>query len=233
MPARGSLLRLCALYALTAFALRADAGEKVSSTTKRLTRAPCEQLIRQLVYPGKPPFKKAYVFPEELDEATIRAKQSKVEAAYDKLSANVETALPVLVKYARDERFSYVYEDAGTSGVYVKATVGYACWKIIEAHVEVYRREVTRSDFASISRCPSFIGACGGVDKWWKSRKDKSLAELQLEGIEWALRQEKPKLFESDQDWAQAKKALEKMATSIRTSNKPILIEHHIHTFGR
>jgi hypothetical protein len=235
MLARRTLYHtLATVGILAAYATSIPAGEKAGSTRKRLTASQCERLVKQLVYPGKPPFKEEYVFPEKINENAILAKQRKVKAAYDKLSDSIETALPILVKHADDDRLSYVYEDVGTSGVITKAPVGFACYLIVEAHVEVYRRHVERPDFASIPRCPAFINdACGGIDKWWKTRKEKTLAELQLEGIEWALRLEKPKLFKSNEEWAKAKKALKKMAEGIRASKRPILVKHHVNFFGK
>jgi hypothetical protein len=234
MSARRTVLAFAVLGILAAFTTRTDAGERVGPSRQRLTASECEKLVKDLAYPGKPPFKEDYVFPGKLDEAAMEGKQKKIKAAYDQLSDNIEVALPILVKHSDDERLSYVFEDTGTSGVYAKASVGDACRRIIEAHVEVYRRHATRLDFASVPRCPSFINDhCGGINKWWKRRKDRTLADLQLEGIEWALRQKKPRLFESKREWAEAKKALEKMAEGIRASGKPILVEHHAQFFSK
>jgi hypothetical protein len=93
--------------------------------------------------------------------------------------------------------------------------------------VEVYRPKVTTVS-GEIPRCALWFidNACGGVKKWWKGRKGKPLAELQLEGIEWALRQKRPENFDSEKQWAQAKEALRKMARDIRASKKPIKVEH-------
>lgn len=229
MFANRRIQSLAALSILVAMSLSMDAGERPRSSKKRITAEECERLVKQLVNPNKPPFKEHYAFPWELDYGKIRKQQEKIREAYDRLSDNFEVSLPILVKHVDDDRFSYVYEDVGTSGVVVKASVGKACNRIIKAHVEVYRREVTRPDFAFIPRCPNFIiDECGGVKKWWKSRKNKTLAELQLEGIEWARRLKKPRLFESDKEWDKAKKALRKMTADIRTSNKPIKVEDHL-----
>ncbi len=220
---------LVAVGMLAAIVAFLDAGDPTSSNKKRLTAADCERLVRQLANPNKPPFKEAYVFPHKLDARKIMKQQEKIREAYNTLSDNFELSLPILVKHTDDGRFSYVHEDVGTSGVIVKASVGKACYRMIKSHVEVYRREVTRPDFAFIPRCPSFImEECRGVKKWWKGREKKTLAELQLEGIEWALKLKKPEHFESDDEWTKAKKALRKMAADIRASNKPLKVEDHL-----
>jgi hypothetical protein len=226
-------LSLGALAVLAAFAALVRAGEHAGPATSHLAASECDQLVKELVYPGKPPFKGAYVFPEKLDLRTVRAKQKRVKAAYDRLSDNIDVALPVLVEHADDNRLSYVFEDVGTSGVITKASVGWACCEIVEAHVEVYRRHLTRLDFASSPRSPSFIAACGGIRRWWKARKGKPLAELQLETAEWASRQGRPKLFESDEEWEETRRAVQKMAADIRVSGRPILVEHHVDFFGK
>jgi hypothetical protein len=211
---------------------RGGTDRKASDKKARLTPEECERLVEQLVNPGKPPFTEDYVLepPKNLDEKALE----KIRAAYGKLSANIEVALPILVKHVNDARFSYVYEDVGTSGAFVKADVGFACRRIIRAHVEVYSRHVTIYYVEGRSRCRSFIyDECGGIDKWWKRRQNNTLAELQLEGIEWNLRLKKPQYFKSERDWVRAKESLEKMAKEIRDSKKPIKVKHEVHFFGK
>jgi len=58
------------------------------------------------------------------------------------------------------------------------------------------------------------------------------LADLQLEGIEWALRQPKPDYF-SRREWATAKKSLKRLAGQIRESKKPIRVEHKVQFFSK
>src|SRR5207237_10417444 len=98
--------------------------------------------------------------------------------------------LSIYVKHFQVERFSYDHEDF-YSGVFVWATVGEACYRIIVDHVEVYRRYVTRIEDERPRSLWFIDDECGGIDKWWKSRQGKNLAELQLEAIEWVLRQKK------------------------------------------
>src|SRR5262249_49951567 len=148
-----------------------------------------------------------------------------ITSAYKALSDNIDVTLPILAKNVNDKRFSFVC--TSTSGAIINKSVGEACVDIIISHVEVYREHLTKGDFAGVPRCPSFIRECGGFEEWWKSRKGKSLAELQLEGIEWVLRQTKPKEFETKEEWAKAKQTVARMAKDIRTSKKPIAVEHY------
>src|SRR5262245_54811468 len=106
---------------------RADeAGDKKA----RLTPEECERLVKQLVNPGKPPFAEPYVhkLPKGLSESILYEKQKRIAAAYDKLSANIEDALPIIAKHVNDERFSYVHElfytGNGGSGVIIWSMFG-------------------------------------------------------------------------------------------------------------
>jgi len=206
-------------------------GDEAADKQARLTPDECERLVEQFVNPGKPPFtgKGKPILPEGVSKSTIYERQKNVGPAYDKLSTNIEVALPILAKHVNDERFSYVYVQP-SSGVYKTESVGGACSSIIHAHVEVHQQYTRKSrDDEGRSDSFSFIDAgCGGTNKWWKTRKHKTLAELQLEGIEWVLRQEKPEYFKSDEDWTRAKTALEKMAKEIRDSRKPIKVKHEL-----
>jgi len=218
----GMLLGLLVL----AVTVRVDeAGDKKA----RLTPEECERLVEQLVNPGKPPFtgKGRPILPEGVSENTLSERQKNVGPAYNKLSANIEVALPILAKHVNDERFSYVYVQP-SSGVYLTQSVGGACSSIIHEHVEVYHRYTRRPrDDEGRSDSLFFIHAgCGQINKWWKTRKQKTLAELKLEGIEWVLRQKKPDYFKSERDWARAKTALEEMAREIRDFRKPIKVNH-------
>jgi hypothetical protein len=153
--------------------------------------------------------------------------------AYNQLSRNVEAALPVLVKHTNDKRFSYVYEDY-ISGVYKRATVGEACGRIFSAHVDVYQTAVTkprdhegRVDVLYFNYSPQ-----GSFDKWWAARKSSTLAELQLEHIDWALKQPQPDFF-SPKEWDAAQKSLRQMAEQIRGSKKPIPVDQELSFFSK
>lgn len=194
----------------------------------------CEKLIADLVYPDKPPFEPQELTPPEIDRyldrqaiAAINANQKKTRSAYDMLSARIESSLPYLAKHAKDKQLSCILENQD-NGTLEKMSVGRMCTTLIGEHVQVYRRYVTKYDEEGRERCSLwFISNQGGVEKWWIAREKKTLAQLQLEGIEWAIRQDKPKEF-TEQDWAKAGQALEQMARKIRTSGRPIKVNHGV-----
>src|SRR5581483_3153758 len=132
----------------------------------------------------------------------------KIGAAYNTLSENIEVALPVLMKHINDKRYSFVGEQP-SSGVYQLKPVGWACSEIVHAHVEAHLLKTFCHSREGHPLAYSFIRHCGGLDKWWGTRKGKLLAELQLEAMEWVMKQERPKLevtFESEEAWKEALK---------------------------
>jgi hypothetical protein len=223
------------VVALAALTLPTEAGDGPKRANKPLTEKDCEKLVEQLASPHKPPFAERYVLdlPERVDLDRLQKKQEKIKEAYDALSANVEVALPALIKGTSDDRFSYVYE-VGWNGAFTKASVGHACYRILTQNVEAYHKHTYRTDGTHPPRSLHFIAdGCGGLDKWWEKRKGKSLASLQLEAIEWAMRQPQPKHFKSKKDWDKAVRAMEKMAKQVRESGKPIAVKHTVEFFGK
>ncbi len=210
------------------------AQEKTPLTAKRLTVKQCEKLVETLASPHKAPFTEDYVFdlPKGLGESELLHRQRAIEVAYDTLSANIEVSMPVLMDHVGDQRFSFVQE-AMASGTYYCSSVGEACSVIVRAHVSPYQRAVEKSDGEGHTKSIDFINdVCGGLTPWWKKRGKRSLADLQLEPVEWALRQSKPDYF-SDKEWTEAKQQLEKMGAEIRTTNKPISVKHEVQFFSK
>ena len=231
MLARGSIPVVIAL-GLLGISTLAVAGEKPNPPGKLPTRERCERLVEQLVNPGKAPFRSDDVprLPKGITTSDLYRSQAKIAEAYNDLSDNIEAALPVLMKHIDDNRFSYVFESG--SGNYTKATVGDACNAIVWNHVEPYAPLVTVMDEAR-RQYPSFVEECGGLKLWWKGRSGRSLAELQVEGIEWALHRKRPDYFESEREWVEAKRKLEKMAREVRASNKSVHVDHHVQFFSK
>lgn len=223
-----------AVLGLIAFAAIVGAGEKGDPARKPLTAAQCEKLVEQLVNPGKRPFKDDYVheLPKGAEFSSLGRTQKPIAAAYDALSSNIEASLPILMKHINDERFSYVHE-VFVNGVFQTANVSAASYILVVQHVEVYRKAVTKHDGEGRSQSLDFIhDECGGIEKWWKKRKGRPLAELQREGIDWALKQPRPEYFTA-KEWAAAKKALKAMAAEIRDTKKAIRVEHTVQFFSK
>lgn len=213
----------------------AVAGDQVRDKPKPLTAQECERLVQQLANPKPQPFAKSYVLrlPPGVSTAELARTQAPIAAAYDQLSANIETSLPVLMAHLDDERFSFVRQD-GISGVYMCTTVGGACSVIVDEHVMIYSAPVTKADSDGRRKSLWYLydEFDGDLAKWWKGREKKTLAELQLEPIDWALKQPQPKYF-SAKEWKDAQAKLEQMAKQIRSTNRPIEVVHQVSFFGK
>src|SRR4051794_21001731 len=79
------IMRLITTLGLLAFATSVSTGGKHDSSTKQLTAAQCEQLLKQLVNSGKRPFTEDYVLdlPKGASETSLWRKQKRIAAAYD------------------------------------------------------------------------------------------------------------------------------------------------------
>jgi hypothetical protein len=213
-------------------AMAAAGGE--GSDQESLTLADCERVVEQLANPGKPPFTEVYVLdlPKGVRESDLRRQQQTIAEAYNALSANIEVAFPVLAAHIADKRFSYVYED-GVSGVYECETVGGACRRIIDEHVAFYEELVAKRDDDGRAKSVWFAyDKAGGMEKWLKDRQGRSLAELQLEAVEWAVAQPQHDFF-SPAEWEAAKKSLHQAAKQLRDTKKPIHVEHRVQFFSK
>jgi len=201
---------------------------------KSITPVDCERVVEQLANTGKPPFTEVYVLdlPKGVRESDLRRQQQPIADAYNALSANIEIAFPVLAAHIADKRFSYVNED-GVSGAYECETVGGACRRIIDEHVAFYEDLVPKRDDDGRAKSVWFAyDKAGGMEKWLKDRQGRSLAELQLEAVEWAVAQPQPDFF-SPAEWQTAQKSLHQMAKQLRDNKKPIRVERRVQFFSK
>ncbi len=223
-------LVLTVLLPLTAVAGPADKG------SAPVTLKHCEKLVEQLANPHKPPFPgRSTTLPElppGISETALLKQQRPVQDAYVDLGKNFSIALPAIVKGVRDERYSYTSEVA-RNGCYENSTVGNACSRLIYRHVEIHAPITTTLDNDQFFHGLSYIEHCGGIEKWWKSRSKMTLAEMQLETLDWVVKLERPQHFKSERDWRMARNSASKLAVKIRTEKKPVLVKDTLQFFGR
>lgn len=166
-----------ATLTLALLVLSANADEPLTAKTKY------RDLIKQLVSPNAKAESgirgDAWVkFPKGYDVAA----QEKIDNVREKLQKSVAEALPYLIESLGDKRYCMTINWAEGDGYYNRS-VGEICHEIIASHMEIYRDKIPvgspqrwhRYDYPNISK------------KWWEARKDKSLAELQVEAIDWAI----------------------------------------------
>jgi hypothetical protein len=196
---------------------------------RQLTEEQCEALVAQLVNPSKPPNLNDRPHLDLPPGFTDRT-QASIRAAYNALSANIEDALPILMKHLDDEQFSYVCQ-CPISRLCETECVGGACQRILAAHIEVWHRQTTKAKDEE-GRKWSLYPEDGEFD-WWEKWQGKTLAQLQYEGITWASRQKKPDYFKSEAEWAEAVVSLEEMSKTIRDTRRPIKVEHTLTLFPK
>ncbi len=187
--------------------------------------------IEELANRDRKPFDEPYLLkpPRQVDRASLAV----VKSAYDNLAANVEIALPELIRSLDDRRYSYYQETS--SGAFVCHSVSDACYAIIIGNVEIYREYTTVLDATERPRTVHFIEAMGGPKHWLAHRKDRSLYDMQLESVEWALKQSKPNPQElvSDADWKECIERLRDFYARFKANGKPVLQKNELWFEGK
>lgn len=157
--------------------------------------AKIEELIEELASSNDPklliPSGISLKTPPEWDHKA----QARVSKAATSLVEKGPSAFPQLIAHARDKRFSFV--NKSINDAMSKESVGKACERIIEVQVDVFEQigiypGLYPSYFWSVVLGdPDLNGeAEASLENWWKKRKDKSLVELQIESVEWAIQTE-------------------------------------------
>ena len=153
------------------------------------------KLVEGLVSPNKPI--------EVYDENSLRyppnydlKSQELIERNRQILYEHCEAALPFLIERSTDSRYALTW----LSDSYAESiSVGEVCLQIVASHLEVYRKYMpslaTKKRFSTYN----FVPRIGGIDEqvteeqekenevWWRGRKGKTLLELQIEALDWAI----------------------------------------------
>lgn len=109
-------------------------------------------------------------------------------------------AFPDLAANSRDPRYSY---SAHTQEILWRS-VGDACFSIIEEQVDMlkrpryFTRERPGGGRAGQPYYLLTMRQSPGLEAWWEARKARSLRELQIEAIEWTIREEEKSGFTDD-----------------------------------
>jgi hypothetical protein len=122
-----------------------------------------------------------------------------------------------LIEALDDERYCMTI-DWAEGDAYYNYSVGEVCRDIIQDRLEVYRDKISFSGPSHWNRYNYVISK-----KWWRNRKGHSLADLQVEAIDWAIKRRKaePK-SEIDEDRQNEVAELKKLREEIKTTGKPV-----------
>lgn len=173
-------------------------------------------LIGALASPNTPPtvgWPNEPRYPQGFDHAV----QKRVLAARQALEEKGAAAFPDLIGRLSDARYSCTASYAA----WVNLTVGNVCGQIVEDQV------VSRHDFSYKSRMgqdgrqhghQSYMGAQGGLEKWWSTHSTQSLREMKIEALQWAIAREENVGFPRPND---RKYHLEPLQTELRELQSP------------
>ncbi len=119
--------------------------------------------------------------PKELIELLVVEKPSeyntsKSSAAYKKLRKMGTKAFSALINSIHDERYSCKSLQMATEG---RTTVGDVCLVILRSQIE---------EVFGGARSPHYIKR-GSINRWWDTRKNRSLKELQVEAFDQILQE--------------------------------------------
>jgi hypothetical protein len=164
--------------------------------TKPPSRKRIETLIAELRSANKDPnpkFRPIRSFPKGYN---VEA-QEKVEKARKKLIALGKDAFPALIEHVQDKGYSRPISTAILRGL----SVGEVCFMIIEGQVDLagirYKSRDGSDGYHYVHRgyfsqyCKKAWYTRDGLRKWWKDNKNRSLKEMQIEALKWAIARER------------------------------------------
>lgn len=175
-------------------------------------------LIEQLASPNEEPVtrNRAYgtvKFPPGYD---VKA-QNRISDVRKILQNNIEEALPYLIKAQDDDRYCMTI-DWAEGDAYYNYSVGSICENIIASQLEVYREKIGFDSPQHWNR----YNYGPYTKEWRKKRKGDSLAELQVEAIDWAIEKRKDELKSIIEPRRKNEISdLEKLRDGISKSGKP------------
>jgi hypothetical protein len=119
------------------------------------------------------------------------SRQTEVHRAYRKLTELGPQAFPFLIERSEDDRYCLTIETAG----FANGSVGEICRWIIDGHLQPYGHyQKVPGDPRGKPHRPNyvrtFLGSQKEARRWWKKHKDQTLAEMQLEVLDWVIAEE-------------------------------------------
>jgi hypothetical protein len=203
----------------------ADGTEEPQPPSAKEIRA----LIEQLVSPNRKPKVQegdsaATGLPRDFD----RVKQQQVGRAISKLLRLGPQAFPFLIERWGDQRYCLTASD-GASGAFLHKTVGDICRAILFSQLQPYGYwpeggyNPDRRPPAYRPLYPStFLGSKESAKRWWENNKRKTLAQMQLEALDWVIAEEakRPGKFKDEE-----RKHLQQLRQKLVQGDKPLSVQ--------
>ncbi|MDB5344082.1 MAG: hypothetical protein JWP89_2459 [Schlesneria sp.] len=212
------LLRLSLCVGIGLLSLSHQGFGDESPSEKKLAEK-YKGLIDQLASPNKVPTvvnreSGSVTFPADYDAKT----QLRIETVRQELCDHFQKALPFLIEAVDDKRYCMTIRWGEGPQAYHNRSVGEICDDLIRSHLEIYRDSIR---FAGPDHWYRY--SYDVSNEWWQMRKGKSLAELQIESINWAI-----ELRQAEGEGRDGKRAaadiaaLKKLRDGIASTRKPV-----------
>ncbi len=207
------LLGFCVIV-LSARVGQCEEPEPASKTLDKYRK-----LVQQLASPNEEPItmnrgEGSAKFPADYDGKA----QVRINKVRKTLHENLEEAFPALVEALDDGRYCMTINWADGDAFY-NQSVGSICKEIIASHMQVYRHKLGHMT----KRRWHHYGYDVISKEWGNARNDRSLLELQLEAIDWAIkrRMTEPEDELREEDHANEIADLRKLRDEIAKSKEP------------
>jgi hypothetical protein len=178
------------LLVVAAWTVALPEGRASDKGESKGKRPDYRELVKGLVSPNEPiQYKDSESDHDSLPAGYDPTAQARVEKNRRLLYEHCEEALPFLMEGCLDSRYSLTWQ---SDSYLCTLGVGNVCLEIVAAHVEMYREHMrfSKTDFYAYSFVPRLQTPLGGqvsdkerkeIEQWWRTRKGKSLLELQIE----------------------------------------------------
>jgi hypothetical protein len=176
-------------------------------------------LIEQLASPNKAPTvvnreNASVTFPADYDAKA----QVRIEAVRQELCDHFEEALPYLIEAVDDKRYCMTIRWGEGPQGYHNRSVGKICDDLIRSQLEIYRDSIRFAGPEHWYRYSYDFSL-----EWWQKRKGQTLAELQVESINWEIDMRQTEAEGRDGKRVAADiAALKKLREEISSTGKPV-----------
>lgn len=194
----------------------AGSEEQVAPTDEEIAA-----LVEQLVSPNSAPVVKSVYaeYPPGYDKVA----QKKVHHAFHELRKLSPRSFPFLFDHMDDKRYCLTADAGDFDRNY---TVGELCRDILSSHLQsdVWDHKSGGTSFRRRPDQPDYLAhhklfEPKAAKEWWKTRKDKSLRELQIEVLEWVVEEE----VKAPDKYPEAERAkIRETVKKLKASEKPL-----------
>jgi len=186
---------LCIVFFSITISFASD--EDAKKDTQKEDSKEIANLVEKLASPNPKP-----IIPDKYVESKIiyspnysKEAQNRIYEVRKKIEEKGMDAFPYLIEHYNDDRYSITYETSW-NGCWYNASVGSECADIVHKQLQPlgpFRVNATDAGDKRPYYDFHFLYSKDTMQSWYKTNKDKSLRELQIEVLEWTITEEKKK----------------------------------------